>query len=81
MFSSIISVGCIYTNEKDCTNLINIYQENFFGVNNSKFFNFTLFVMIQNEKLVEKMMEKKNIWLIYIKILEIKNIMNYLGKI
>ena len=58
MFSSILSVGCIYINEKECTNLINIYQENYFG-NNSNFFNFTLFVMIQNEKLVEKMLEKK----------------------
>ena len=60
MFSSILSVGCIYTNEKDCTNLINIYQENYFEINNDiKFFNFTLFVIIQNEQLVEKMMEKK----------------------
>ena len=60
LFSSILSVGCIYTNENNCTNLINIYQENYFkNHNNSKFFNFTLYVMIQNEKLVEKMMEKK----------------------
>ena len=60
LFSSILSVGCIYTNEKDCINLINIYQENYFRYNNdSNFFNFTLLVKIQNEKLVEKMMEKK----------------------
>ena len=60
MFSSILSVGCIYTNEKDCTNLINIYQENYFGNNNNNnFFNFTLFVMIQNEKLAAKILEKK----------------------
>ncbi len=32
LFSSILSVGCIYTNEKDCTNLINIYQENYFEI-------------------------------------------------
>jgi len=60
LFSSILSVGDIYTNENDSTSLINIYQENYFKkYKNSKFFNFTLFISIQNKKLVEKMMEKK----------------------
>ena len=60
LFSSILSVGCIYTNEKDCSSLINIFQENYYKKNNNiNFFNFTLFMMIQNENLVEKMMDKK----------------------
>ena len=60
LFSSIIEVTCIYANSSKCLSLINIFQENYYKKNQEKeFFNYTLFVMIQNEQLVEKIMDKK----------------------
>ena len=60
LFSSIIEVTCIYSNSSGCLSLINIFQDNYYQKNqNKEFFNYTLFVMIQNEDLAEKMMDKK----------------------
>jgi len=60
LFSSIIEVTCIYSNSSGCLSLVNIFQENYYKKNqDKKFFNYTLFVMIQNEQLFEKILDKK----------------------
>ena len=60
LFSSIIEITCIYSNSSGCLSLINIFQENYYKKNqNKEFFNYTLFVMIQNEKLIDKIRDKK----------------------
>ena len=60
LFSSIIEVTCIYSNSSGCLSLINVFQENYYKKNQEKeFFNYTLFVMIQNEQLAERIMDKK----------------------
>ena len=61
-FSSILAVTCIYADEdNNCIRLVDIFTIEYFGSEeNENFFNFTLYVMIQNEILARDILEKRN---------------------
>jgi len=60
LFSSIIGVSCISYNNQ-CYILANIFNEQYFKENPSKeFFNYTIFLQIQNEILSKLLLERRN---------------------
>jgi len=59
LFSSTIGVACILVSN-ECVNLVETFTSQYFANNNEdEYFNFTLFVMIQNKILAKNMMDKK----------------------
>ena len=65
LFSSILGVTCIYNiNDNKCIRLVEIFDNQYKYYNsldnNGEYFNYTLFVTIQNKILAEDIMEKRN---------------------
>ena len=64
LFSSVLGVTCIFSNvylntEEECLRLIDIFTDNYFQGNKNKYFNYTLYSIIQNEYLSKELIEKK----------------------
>ena len=61
LFSSILGVACI-SNENGCLRIVDIFTEQYFTEVNpdEEYFNFTLYIMIQNKILAQSMMDKRS---------------------
>ena len=61
LFSSLLGVSCINNNiNNDCIRLTDIFTEEYFKNNKEEYFNFTLFIIIENELLAKDIMKKRN---------------------
>ena len=61
LFSSILGVTCINNNiNNDCVRLTDIFTSQYFANTNREFFNYTLYIIIENVILAKDMMEKRN---------------------
>ena len=61
LFSSILAVTCINDNtNNECIRFSDIFTEQYFQNNKDKYFNFTLFLIIQNQIFAKEIMGKRN---------------------
>ena len=62
LFSSILAVTCIYDDKnKNCIRLVDVFVNQYYGSKkNENFFDYALFIMIQNEVLARQILEKRN---------------------
>mgnify|MGYP003571295802 CR=1 FL=1 len=58
LFSSTLGIACIYQNK--CISLTGIYIDKYLSDNPEELFNYTLFILIQNQILSKEFMEKRN---------------------
>ena len=58
LFSSTLGIACIYQNK--CITLAEIFIDKYLSDDPEEYFNFTLFILIQNQILSQQLLEKKN---------------------